>query len=56
MDRTKLLGAVLEKLEAVVVLLTAAGEQTLAACTENLAQKVKASAEEKKEPPASSLH
>jgi hypothetical protein len=56
MDRTKLLGAALEKLEAVVILLTAAGEQKLAAWTENLAQKVKSGAEEETEPPASSLH
>jgi hypothetical protein len=56
MDRTELLGAVLEKLEAVVILLTVAGEQKLAACTESLAQQVKSGAEEETEPPASSLH
>ena len=54
MDRTALLATVSNKLAEVVVLLTAAGEERLAAYAEDLAHQVEVSALEDKKPPQSS--
>ena len=56
MDRTALLETVSGKLAEVVIILTAAGEERLAAYAEDLAQQVEASALEDKAPPQSSSH
>ena len=56
MDRTELLSAASGKLAEAVVLLTAAGEETLAAYAEDLAQQVELTAIEGKISPSSSAH
>ena len=56
MDRTELLTAASGKLAEAVILLTAAGEEKLAAYAEDLAQQVELTAFEGKTPPSSSAH
>ena len=56
MDRTALLETVSGKLAEVVILLTAVGEEQLAAHAEDLAQQVEVSALEDKVLPQSSSH
>ena len=56
MDRTALLATVSSRLAEVVILLTAAGEERLAAYAEDLAQQVEVSALEDKAPPQSATH
>ena len=55
-DRTALLATVSSRLAEVVILLTAAGEERLAAYAEDLAQQVEVSALEDKVPPQSAPH
>jgi hypothetical protein len=55
-DRTALLATVSSRLAEVVILLTAAGEERLAAYAEDLAQQVEVSALEDKAPPQSAPH
>ncbi len=56
MDRTALLSTVSSKLAEVVILLTAAGEERLAAYAEDLAHQVEVSAHEDQVPPRSTPH
>ena len=56
MDRTALLATVSSRLAEVVILLTAAGEERLAAYAEDLAQQVEVSALEDKVFPQSAPH
>jgi hypothetical protein len=55
-DRTELLSAASSKLTEVVVLLTAAGEERLAAHVEDLVQQVELSALEGRTPPNNTSH
>ena len=56
MDRTELLTAALSKLTGAVILLTAAGEERLAAHVEDLVQQVELSVLESKTPPITNSH
>jgi hypothetical protein len=55
-DRAALLATVSSRLAEVVILLTAAGEERLAAYAEDLAQQVEVSVLEDKVPPQSAPH
>jgi hypothetical protein len=56
LDRTELLTAASNKLSEAVILLTAAGEERLAASAEDLVQQVELTALEGKMPPNSTTH